>query len=455
MKELDWFEGEAQWIWGGTEESPRNEWRCFRKTFYHPSDTWDGGQLSITADSRYVLYVNGVKVGRGPMRSWPSEQSYDTYDIAHLLKSDQPNTLAVLVQHFGVSTFYYIRGRGGLLVQLDLSANGGEVTERIVTDGSWKTMRHLGQDTRASRMSCQHAFTERIDAGAWDDEWPLPGYADSEWSYATVLGKAGIGPWETLKPRDILPLTEGTLYPVKVEALNRVVPVSWTTNIDLRSQMIHGCEDNANEYMYAGYAATVVRVTAAVKAVVGFPYAPPHFNGIILNGERYAKKDFIEFKSEKYLEMQLCEGDNLLLIELVGKDHGRGLFMGIDCNTSFELHSPISAGALAYDKSILMDRGASSTDGTDLSDDSPFATIGPFECYEYIDHRYSEEDRSKQRTISACGNSSELTGSILDEQAARKVSMFRETGAVTTADQLAQWIAWVRDRAFAESVWPH
>ncbi|MBW7452933.1 glycoside hydrolase family 78 protein [Paenibacillus sepulcri] len=439
----DWFAGDAQWIWGGTEVSPRNEWRCFRKTFYTPPDAWDSGNLAITADSRYVLYVNGVKVGRGPMRSWPSEQSYDTYDIAHLLKPDQFNTLSVLVQHFGVSTFYYIRGRGGLLVQLDLSASGDGASERIVSDGSWRTARCLGQDSRASRMSCQHAFTERIDAGAWDDEWLLSDYEDSEWPYAAVIGKAGIEPWENLKPRDILPLTEETVYPVKVEAMNRVVPVSWTTNIDLRSQMIPGCEDNANEYMYAGYAATVIRVEAAGKATVGFPYAPPHFNGLIINGERYAKQEFIAFKSEKYLGIKLREGDNLLLIELAGKDHGRGLFMGIDCDSAFELHSPIVESATDFDISALIDNDSGSGTSS-LADNSPFITIGPFECYEYIDHRYSQEDRSRQRTIDACGSSNEQVSAALDEQAARKVSAFRESGAAASADQLAQWKTWIR-----------
>jgi alpha-L-rhamnosidase len=420
MEQQSQLKWEAQWIWGGPEESPRNEWRCFRKTFDAPDKGWIRGTVSITADSRYALFLNGELVGRGPARSWPFEQSYDTYDIGHLIKPGRPNTMAVLVQHFGVSTFYYVRGKGGLLVQLDL-IGGDEVVWHVATDESWRTARHLGQDARASRMSCQHAFTERIDANAWDESWIDPDYSDLDWPFAAVLGKVGIKPWEVLKPRDIPPLTDETMYPSRVEALNRVVPVPWTANIDLRSQMISGCEDDANEYVYAGYAATVIRVASSAKAVIGFPYTPPHFGGLIVNGVRYSKKDMSGFKSERYLETELQEGDNLLLIELTGKDHGRGLFMGIDCETEFELSSPVYAG----DK------------------DSPFVTIGPFECYEYIDHRFDEEARAKHRIISACGGD-EAPASGIDTQDLRKIAAFRQAGKASGTAELEDLRSWIR-----------
>jgi alpha-L-rhamnosidase len=163
----------AEWIWNGGEESPRNEWWCFRKTFEVRDGRWDEAQIALTADSRYVLYVNGERVGRGPVRSWPFEQSYDVHDIGHLLRAGRPNTIAVLVLHFGVSTFYYLRG--GLLAQLDLR-EGGEAPQTVVTDTSWKTARYLSQDSCSPRMSCQHAFAERIDARAFDAGWTEPSF---------------------------------------------------------------------------------------------------------------------------------------------------------------------------------------------------------------------------------------------------------------------------------------
>src|SRR5690606_12871392 len=115
---MDGRQWAASWIWGGSEESPRNEWRCFRSAFDVPDAAGNDAQLHLCADSRYVLHVNGCLVGRGPVRSWPAQQRYDTYEIGHLLRPGARNTIAVLVLHFGVANFYYIRGRGGLIAEL-------------------------------------------------------------------------------------------------------------------------------------------------------------------------------------------------------------------------------------------------------------------------------------------------------------------------------------------------
>ncbi len=42
--------------------------------------------LRLSADSRYVLWVNSAEVGRGPIRSQPRRLRYDEYDIAPYLR---------------------------------------------------------------------------------------------------------------------------------------------------------------------------------------------------------------------------------------------------------------------------------------------------------------------------------------------------------------------------------
>jgi hypothetical protein len=42
--------------------------------------------IRVSADSRYVLWVNGAGVGRGPIRSQPRRLRYDEYDIATYLR---------------------------------------------------------------------------------------------------------------------------------------------------------------------------------------------------------------------------------------------------------------------------------------------------------------------------------------------------------------------------------
>ncbi|MDG0814179.1 hypothetical protein [Cohnella rhizosphaerae] len=109
--------------------------------------------LHITADSRYVLFVNGEQVGRGPVRSWPKEQFYDSYDIGGQLRPGVRNTIAVLVLHFGVSNFYYLRGRGGLIAEIE--ADGRTLA---ATDAAWRTERLGGQRSNSPRMACQQGF---------------------------------------------------------------------------------------------------------------------------------------------------------------------------------------------------------------------------------------------------------------------------------------------------------
>src|SRR5262245_64592446 len=112
---------------------------------------------------------------------------FDTYDISHLLKSDTRNVIAVLVQHYGLSTFSYIRGRGGLLAQLDLRS-GNVPVETIATDATWKTSEHLAHDPRGPRLSQQLGFAERYDARAWDPSWTTSEFDDSAWTASRVVG---------------------------------------------------------------------------------------------------------------------------------------------------------------------------------------------------------------------------------------------------------------------------
>ena len=69
---------------------------AFHKTLEVPEEDWNEASIRITADSRYGLTLmdNRLEEDR---RSWPFEQSNDTYDIKHLLHKGKLNTIAVFV----------------------------------------------------------------------------------------------------------------------------------------------------------------------------------------------------------------------------------------------------------------------------------------------------------------------------------------------------------------------
>ena len=59
--------------------------------------------MKVTADGRYILFVNGVRVGRGPVRCNPLYQRYDEYDLAPYLHAGR-NVFAVLAHVYVLHT---------------------------------------------------------------------------------------------------------------------------------------------------------------------------------------------------------------------------------------------------------------------------------------------------------------------------------------------------------------
>ncbi|BFT70068.1 family 78 glycoside hydrolase catalytic domain [Paenibacillus sp. P36] len=345
MIELPW---KAKWIWGGNKESPRNEWRCFRTTFdMAENDIITEAELRISADSRYVAYVNGVRVGRGPVRSWPAKQFYDTHRIGHLLKPEGLNTLAVFVMHYGVSNFYYVRGLGGLLAEVTI---GGKTL--AATDESWRTVKLAAQLSSSPRLSGQQAFSEVYDARKWDEGWTELGFDDSSWCLARVVGPVGSGPWKTLVPRDIPFLTEEKLYPSRIESLQRVIPPAWTATIDLRYAMCPSSADHANQVHYLGYLATILVMPEAGKVTLGFPNRARN-ERIWIDGQ--VAQDWYGVSRERFFDVHLDAGEHFVLMDISWKDHGHPFHIAADAQIPFSFRCPMEDG------------------------ETPFILIGPFD----------------------------------------------------------------------------
>ncbi|MFD0958038.1 family 78 glycoside hydrolase catalytic domain [Paenibacillus chungangensis] len=367
-REMDW---QASWIWGGVEKSPRNEWRCFKHSFELHSGGIKEAEIAITADSRYVLYVNGKQCGRGPIRSWPAEQSYHVHDVAHLLQEGE-NAIAVLVMHYGVSTFQYLLGQGGLLAQLNVEMASGE-TLMIGTDDRWLTARHAGYDTRSQRMSTQLGFSESVDARAWDESWTRGDCASgsNQWEWAITVGEPGDEPWPSLRRSPLPALTEEQVWPVRMESLKVTKPVSWTAAIDIRNAMDPDSIGHANPVSFVGYVAVVIRAREETEATIGILSRFHALKGISLGGEYKAASEMEGEQPERYARVRLNQGDNVLWLDFAGSDHGTGLHFGIDCEAAIELVSPPFSEQAEEDS-------------------SPFVLIGPFTTHESIDHRDDE-----------------------------------------------------------------
>jgi alpha-L-rhamnosidase len=207
------LETDAQWIWCGGEERPKNFYLHARRTFTIIGET-RRAVVRLTADSRYVLFVNGSVVALGPARSDRRWQCLDEWEITHLLRPGG-NVIAALIHHYGEWTFAYMLGRGGFLAEVVVElADGGKIT--VTTDASWRVKPSQAWERALPRMSIQTGFPEVYDARKDFTGWTRMGYADSEWESAIILGPAGMEPWPRLIPREIPAMSEIPLRPERV-----------------------------------------------------------------------------------------------------------------------------------------------------------------------------------------------------------------------------------------------
>lgn len=148
--ELTW--GNASWIWDDSVEAPPAGSVYFRREFELAAAP-KAAAIMITVDNRYVLHVNGTKVGADV--TWNKAEKYD---VAKFLVVGK-NAIAIEAVNDG--------GAAGLIAVLQFDGGG----KMITTDGSWRcSTRNKG-------------------------EWTKAGYDDKGWEKAVVQGGADMGPW--------------------------------------------------------------------------------------------------------------------------------------------------------------------------------------------------------------------------------------------------------------------
>lgn len=209
--------GEPQWHAGVGGPFARI---LFRKRF--SLDTVpERAPLRITADSRYVLFVNGAELGRGPVRSQPRRLRYDEVDLAPALQPGD-NTIVVLVTYYGAPNSFwqpspFNEGLGRVAV-LVAEADLGE--GELLSDETWEA-KAVPAWSAASRAGIDGVPVEILDARLLDPAW-REGRGDG-WLQAHVLPATHIGslaratpptdPYGALLPRPIGPLGDERMHP--------------------------------------------------------------------------------------------------------------------------------------------------------------------------------------------------------------------------------------------------
>jgi hypothetical protein len=259
-----------------------NRWLMFRRAFDLPAEPLSAS-LQIFADSRYVLYINGRQVGRGPGRATPAFARVDRHDLAGALQLGK-NVLAVLVHVYGLDTAWYettrdyaqaIFGDGGLYVDAAIQCASGTID--IFSDDSWRVTAAQAWRSDTPRSGWGQGFIEDHDAGLMPAAWTQVDFDDAGWDRARVLLRAAdahdrakgwgdIEPFPTLLQREIPFLLETPLYPARIVAVYGVCP-SAALSLDRRiydEQLVAappGCISDPEALLRDDDSAAVIRTT--------------------------------------------------------------------------------------------------------------------------------------------------------------------------------------------------
>jgi hypothetical protein len=208
-------------IWSTGQPDGEQLYVAFRKGF-DLSGTAGPAILHLFADSRYMLWINGKYVLRGPCRFNPVRPEYDVVDIGPYIRKGK-NSIVVLAHNYGSA----INGRimkhvPGLAAVMYFSGK-----EILRTDATWRF------NDKTSYQASPHSWNsipDVIDARVDKGEWIAAGFDDSSWKFATRIDG---NQWGRMFPRELPLVAERelknlTILPQK-KALSEELPIELAT----------------------------------------------------------------------------------------------------------------------------------------------------------------------------------------------------------------------------------
>jgi len=220
----------SNWIWLAESPVSSDQYVCFRRTF-HIETTNKDAHLIISADSDFVVWLNGHEIGRGQFSDFATSKTWSRFSLSEALLLGE-NLIAVLVYHRGEDFLDHQAGHPGMILTLR-----SETTE-IVTDQNWKATQHPAyRSGTAERMTSQCGFTFEYDARA-EQPWLTTAYDDSDWPQAGIVQYQGIGDiWHELSPRPLPCLILGELSPLRIVSQGSYIQTR-TSQITAESMML-------------------------------------------------------------------------------------------------------------------------------------------------------------------------------------------------------------------------
>ena len=210
---------QSSFIWTPAGNNPKGEYVVFRKNFDLKSPAKDA-VLRIFADSRYLLWINGKYVLRGPCRFNPKGPEYDQTDVRSFLKEGK-NSIVVLVHNYGSPLSGRImKHNPGLTANLEIA---GKVI--LKTDSTWLFNNQTRYISAHSWTTIPDIIDARIDKG----EWMKSDFNDTSWPVARAIDG---NQWGKLQQCQLPPQKETDVKNLKLlpsgESVSASLPVELT-----------------------------------------------------------------------------------------------------------------------------------------------------------------------------------------------------------------------------------
>jgi alpha-L-rhamnosidase len=137
--------------------------------------------VRVSADNRFILYVNGQRVGDGPARGDLAHWRYEQFDLAPMLHAGK-NFVTATVWNWGIfAPIAQMSDRTAFLLESEATGTGG-----ISTPEGWEVEQEPGHtplDRSSVTLKTYMAAGpgEEIDAAKYDWNWNSPGDTSSAW----------------------------------------------------------------------------------------------------------------------------------------------------------------------------------------------------------------------------------------------------------------------------------
>lgn len=300
----------GEWIWIKQKDSEEgfqeNTRGCFVTSFC-TEDMQNDITLKICAVEKYMVYLNGTLVGRGPIRHRKGELAFDSYALLPLCQ-DGENYLAIRVWNYGWSTYQSTTEEA--VVSFSVEQNGTVLAQ---SDENTKCKFDEGHMRYVPKRNVNHGFTDYYDARKDNLKWLNDKRLTEQWETAEVRNEVA-SDWNiTVRPIRSFHATD--VYPEKIDSIQDVKRGCWQLTMNTR-RAFFGDRRDADETIFAGFIGGFFSVSEDMEGMICFPNRT--WNGLI-GSFRLGEQVYEVNNAHRDIPVTMKKGQNFFLLQVSGK----------------------------------------------------------------------------------------------------------------------------------------